>query len=112
MPGLIRDHSRTDANVRPLQNNEQRTPPPAANCGDQSRTDANVRAPDERHLERLENENEFLRGQIGAKDKTIEALLERDGETNLLVAGLQKMLTPLLNLSAREQHPHPKPGLG
>jgi hypothetical protein len=78
MPGLIRDHSRTDANVRPLQNNEQRTPPPAANSGDQSRTDANVRAPDERHLERLENENEFLRGQIGAKDKTIEALLERD----------------------------------
>jgi len=31
------------------------------------------------------------------KDKTIEALLERDRETNHLVAGLQKMLTPLLN---------------
>ncbi len=28
------------------------------------------------------------------KDKTIEALLER--ETNHLIAGLQKMLTPLL----------------
>ena len=30
------------------------------------------------------------------KDKTIEALLERDRKTNHLVAGLQKMLAPLL----------------
>jgi hypothetical protein len=48
------------------------------------------------YVERLESENEFLRGQIGAKDRTIEALLERDRETNHLIAGLQKMLTPLL----------------
>jgi hypothetical protein len=48
------------------------------------------------YVERLESENEFLRGQIGAKDKTIEALLERDRETNHLIAGLQRMLTPLL----------------
>jgi hypothetical protein len=48
------------------------------------------------YVERLENENEFLRGQIGVKDKTIEALLERDRETNHLVADLQKMLAPLL----------------
>jgi hypothetical protein len=45
---------------------------------------------------RLESENEFLKGQIGVKDKTIEALLERDRETNHLIARLQKMLTPLL----------------
>ncbi len=48
------------------------------------------------YVERLEGENEFLKGQIGVKDKTIEALLERDRETNHLIAGLQKMLTPLL----------------
>src|ERR1700689_4913651 len=48
------------------------------------------------YVERLESENEFLRGQIGVKDKTIEALLERDRETNHLIAGLQKMLSPLL----------------
>jgi hypothetical protein len=48
------------------------------------------------YVERLENENEFLRGQIGVKDKTIEALLERDRETNHLIAGLQRMLAPLL----------------
>ena len=51
------------------------------------------------YVERLENENEFLKGQIGVKDKTIEALLERDRETNHLIAGLQKMLTPLLGRS-------------
>jgi len=49
------------------------------------------------YLERLESENEFLRGQVVAKDRTIEALLERDRETNHLIGGLQKMLTPLLN---------------
>ena len=48
------------------------------------------------YVERLESENEFLRGQIGVKDNTIAALLERDRETNHLIAGLQKMLTPLL----------------
>lgn len=48
------------------------------------------------YVTRLEGENEFLRGQIGVKDKTIEALLERDRETNHLVAGLQRMLAPLL----------------
>ena len=48
------------------------------------------------YVERLESENEFLKGQIGVKDTTIAALLERDRETNHLIAGLQKMLTPLL----------------
>jgi len=48
------------------------------------------------YVQRLEGENEFLRGQIGQKDKTIDALLERDRETNILVGRLQEMLTPLL----------------
>ncbi len=61
--------------------------------GDQARPGATA------YVERLESENEFLRGQIGVKDKTIEALLERDRETNHLIAGLQKMLTPLLGRS-------------
>ncbi len=58
------------------------------------------------YVERLESENEFLRGQIGVKDKTIEALLERDRETNHLVAGLQKMLAPLLG---RSEEPRGEP---
>lgn len=45
---------------------------------------------------RLEGENEFLRKQIGVKDDQIKDLTERARETNHLIAGLQKMLTPLL----------------
>jgi hypothetical protein len=65
----------------------------AANHSEQPRTDANVRAPDERYVVRLESENEFLRGQIGVKDGQIKELTERARETNILIAGLQKMLT-------------------
>jgi len=91
-----RDQSRTDANVRPLENKDEpsheqlRT---TANNHEQSRTDASVRSPDDRYVTRLESENEFLRAQVGQKDKTIDALLERDRETNVLIAGLQKLLT-------------------
>ena len=46
-----------------------------------------------RYVERIENENEFLRGQIGVKDGQIKELTERARETNILIAGLQKMLT-------------------
>jgi len=59
------------------------------------------------YVERLENENEFLKVQITVKDKTIEALLERDRETNHLIAGLQKMLTPLLGRADESRvNPH------
>jgi hypothetical protein len=53
-------------------------------------------ATDTRYLDRLEEDNEFLRGQIAVKDTTIAALLERDRETNVLVNQLQRMLAPLL----------------
>ena len=49
-----------------------------------------------RHVARLEGENEFLRGQITVKDDQIKDLTERARETNHLIAGLQRMLTPLL----------------
>lgn len=51
------------------------------------------------YVVRLESENEFLRGQIGVKDDQIKDLTERARETNHLIAGLQKMLTPLLGRS-------------
>jgi hypothetical protein len=90
-----RDQSRTDANVRTLENNgeqaneQQRTD---ANSREQSRTGAPVRATDERYIQRLESETEFLRGQIGVKDGQIKELTERARETNILIAGLQKLL--------------------
>ena len=50
----------------------------------------------EREVERLHDDREFLREQITVKDTQISSLLERDRETNILVRGLQEMLTPLL----------------
>jgi hypothetical protein len=91
-----RDLSRTDATVRPLQNKDALTPYVAANSTEQSRMDASVRAADDRYVERLEGDIEFLRGQVTVKDGQIKELTERARETNVLIAGLQKMLTPLL----------------
>ena len=87
-----RDQTRTDATVRPLQNKDELAPSPQANGSEQTRTDATVRAGDERYVARLEGENEFLRGQIGVKDGQIKELTERARETNVLIAGLQKLL--------------------
>jgi hypothetical protein len=87
-----RDQTRMDASVRTMENKESN----GAKSTEQPRPDATVRAPDDRYNQRLENENEFLRGQIGVKDGQIKELTERARETNVLIAGLQKMLTPLL----------------
>lgn len=62
----------------------------------------------EREVEQAKDERDFLREQIDRKDKTIEALIERDRETNFLVRGLQEMLTPLLG-SRRETPPPTQP---
>ena len=90
-----RDQTRTDANVRPLENKDE-TPERAANRHEQPRTDATVRGLDERYVTRLEDENTFLREQVVVKDTQIGALLERDKETNTLIHRLQAMLAPLL----------------
>ena len=50
----------------------------------------------EREVERLRDDREFLQQQFHTKDRQIEALLERDKETNYLVQGLQQLLKPLL----------------
>ena len=70
---------------------------------DMSRHDATELTFVAREKERLEKENDrlrddidFLRNQVHTKDSQIEALLERDRETNFLVQGLQQMLSPLL----------------
>ena len=97
-----RDQTRTDATVRPLENKDETVPRPVANNDEQPRTDATVRAADDRYMTRLEGEVEFLRSQVGTKDAQIKELTERSRETNVLIAGLQKMLTPLLS-PARER---------
>ena len=56
----------------------------------------------EREVEQAKDERDFLREQIDRKDKTIDSLIERGRETNILVRGLQEMLTPLLGAPHRE----------
>ena len=57
------------------------------------------------HRAGFRDERDFLREQINRKDRTIEALIERDRETNFLVRGLQEMLTPLLGGARRRDEP-------
>lgn len=90
-----RVQSRPAAIIRTIENKS----PEETSDSEQTRPIASLHPTDKRYVARLESENEFLRGQIGVKDgqialkdKTIDALLERDRETNILIAGLQKML--------------------
>lgn len=72
---------------------EQRQPPTGR---DEPRQDAAIDEMRSRYVARVEEENEFLRGQVRTKDEQIKELTERSRETNHLIAGFQKMFTPLL----------------
>jgi hypothetical protein len=50
----------------------------------------------EKRLEEKDGEIVFLRSEVAVKNDQIKDLTERARETNHLIAGLQKMLTPLL----------------
>jgi len=68
----------------------------AATSADQSRQVATTPPEESRYVGVLERENEFLRGQVLVKDTQIKEMTERARETNVLIGGLQKMLSPLL----------------
>ncbi len=90
-----RDKSRLVATSRTLEEKDILEPhvPPTSTV--LSRQDAT--SPDmSRYVAQVEKENDFLRGQIEVKDTQIKEATERARETNLLIAGLQKMLSPLL----------------
>ena len=57
----------------------------------------------EKYVERLEGEVAFLRDEISTKNDQIKELTERSRETNVLIGGLQRMLSPLLG----SPDPHP-----
>jgi hypothetical protein len=91
-PVTGRGNSRPVATSRTIERNEIQPP-------QKLRQDAT--SPDlSRYVARVEGENEFLRRQITVKDEQIKDLTERARETNHLIAGLQKMLTPLLGAVA------------
>lgn len=81
---------------------EQRQPPTSR---DRSRPVATETEIESKYPATLERENDFLRGQISVKDEQIKDLTERARETNHLIAGLQKMLTPLLGRGAGPSDP-------
>jgi hypothetical protein len=56
-----------------------------------------------KYIDRLEGEIAFLREEIGTKNVQIKELSERSHETNHLIGGLQRMLSPLLG--ARDPFP-------
>ncbi len=104
-PSSIAKHIAYIEEVRPAAAIRDLPRPGAAEIvyqqSDDKRSEAPASGPDlsrqaAPYVERLEGENEFLRKQIGVKDEQIKDLTERARETNHLIAGLQKMLTPLL----------------
>ena len=88
-----------------------------AHEAERTRTDETSRdqsrpvATDTRYVELLEGENSFLKAQISTKDEQIKDLTERSRETNHLIAGLQRMLSPLLGSGADRTEP-PPPAFG
>jgi len=60
----------------------------------------------QKRLDEKDGEITFLRGELTIKNEQIKDLTERARETNHLIAGLQKMLTPLLG-RPDEPPPHP-----
>src|SRR5436190_7485547 len=55
----VREQSRLDANVRPLEIKDEKEQRTAANTDEQPRTDATVRVQEDRYVGQLERENEF-----------------------------------------------------
>lgn len=86
------------------QSEEVSTPPPASH--DLPRQVATAQLIDqlEKRIEEKDGEIGFLRSEIGIKNDQIKDLTERAHETNSLIAGLQKMLTPLLGGSTDRLH--------
>jgi chromosome segregation ATPase len=63
----------------------------------------------EKRMEEKDGEIHFLRSEVSVKNDQIKDLTERARETNHLIAGLQKMLTPLLG---RSDEPYANPHQG
>ena len=82
----------SDTNAATAHDTPRQAATEPATTGETSRYVAQL----ERQVEIARDERDFLREQINRKDRTIDALIERDRETNYLVRGLQEMLTPLL----------------
>ena len=102
-PTTGRDLSRPVATVVAAKNINDQSRQEAPTSTDQSRPVATAMPEDSRYVGALERENEFLRAQVAVKDTQIKEMTERARETNVLIGGLQKMLSPLLGTSRDRQ---------
>ena len=94
-PATSRDVPRPVATSVAAENKDDTPRQEAATPADMPRPVAT--SPDlSRYVARLEGDIDFLRGQLDVKDSQIKEATERARETNVLIAGLQKMLSPLL----------------
>jgi hypothetical protein len=101
-----RDLSRQVAPTISAENPHEEARQGAATTDDRSRpvaTGTDYPTQLEKRLNEKDGEIVFLRGELAVKNEQIKDLTERARETNHLIAGLQKMLTPLLN---RPEEPH------
>lgn len=94
-PAASRDMSRFAASSVTVEKAAETSATKAAIDDAPSRPVATSR--DTKYVAQLERENEFLRGQLVVKDQQIKDLTERARETNVLIGGLQRLFSPLLN---------------
>jgi len=95
-PATGRDLPRPVATTVAAENKDDMPRQEAATTTDQSRPVATTVLEESRYVGALESQIVFLRDQVVVKDGQIKEMTERARETNVLIAGLQKMLTPLL----------------
>lgn len=93
-----RDEPRQVATDVAVENHTERASTPPPTSLDLPRQDATAKYVEqlEKRLDEKDGEIGFLRSEITIKNDQIKDLTERAHETNSLIAGLQKMLTPLL----------------
>lgn len=93
-----RDDPRQVATVVAAESHAEQAPTPPPTSHDLPRQDATAKYIEqlEKRLDEKDGEIGFLRSEITIKNDQIKDLTERAHETNSLIAGLQKMLTPLL----------------
>jgi hypothetical protein len=100
-----RDVPRQVATTVVAQESHNEPRQPAATSPDLSRPVATELVQQlEKRLDEKDGEITFLRSEVSIKNDQIKDLTERARETNHLIAGLQKMLTPLLG---HPQEPQP-----
>jgi hypothetical protein len=105
-----RDRTRPDATVRVTEIQGDPDKNDSASVREQPRPDA----PDTRYVTQLESNNAFLRAQIDRKDHQIEqrdnqveAMIERDRETNILIEQLQRRIPMLPQPERRGEEARP-----